>query len=180
MSCIFNRKDSILVNRERSSTVRVSFPSIVRTWIHIVAPLRYASIHWQTKRDRAQTLPSGGGGRKCNLKKKPKQKKKVRYPLRFPLQRFVPTGSHRRCLTWGRGAKQISRYFVQARRFEFKGTVLKSFAARWQQCCIFCIYTRLKHFHISLNSLSSKCFNTKVGKALLIVIFWTLQYFALT
>lgn len=50
MSCIFRRSDSILVSRDRSSTVRVSFPSMVRTWIHIVAPPCYASNHLRMKR----------------------------------------------------------------------------------------------------------------------------------
>lgn len=46
---------------------------------------------------------------------KKRKKKLIRGPLRFTLQRQRPTGSRRMCLTWGRGGKQISRYYVQAR-----------------------------------------------------------------
>lgn len=77
MSCILSRNDSILVNRERSSTVRVSFPSIVRTWIHIVAPLRYASIDWQTKRGRDANVAFWRGWRRWKLKKKKQNKKRL-------------------------------------------------------------------------------------------------------
>lgn len=64
MSCIFRRKDSIFVNLERSSTVRVSFPSIVRTWIHIVAPPSYASDKQVTTVIRGNKLFSPAPGLK--------------------------------------------------------------------------------------------------------------------